>query len=73
MDQQRIPQSGRTLIVYFCPNHNRAIALFQHFAERPSKFLGQERPIRFDKSQVSDIVHQAAGVRVEKHHTNFCL
>jgi len=73
MDQQRIPQPGGTPIVYFRSHQHGAIAPVQHFAERPTQFLGEERPIRFNKSQVSDIMDKAGCVSVEKHNANFCL
>jgi hypothetical protein len=71
MYEERIPQPGWTAIVYLCPHHNGAITLAQHFAEWIPHLLGQQRPIRLDESQISDVVHKAARVGVEEHDANF--
>src|SRR5271165_3962712 len=55
MDQESIPQPGRTSVVYLGPHDNRAFPLAQHFAERVPHFLGEERPIRLDEPQVRDV------------------
>jgi hypothetical protein len=43
----------------------------QHFAERVTQMLGEQRPIRLDESQVSDVVYDAARIGVKEHHANF--
>jgi len=73
MYKERIPQLGRTPIIYLCPHYYWAITSAQHFAERVTHLLGQQRPIRLDESQVSDVVHNTTGVGVEKHDSNFCI
>lgn len=73
MYKERIPQPGWTPIIYLCPHHYRAITSAQHFAERVTHLPGQQRPIRLDESQVSDVVHNTTGVGVEKHDSNFCI
>jgi len=70
---ERVPQSGWTAIVYLCSHHYGAITSAQHFGERVTHLLGQQRPIRLDESQISDVVHNATRVGVEKHDANFCV
>jgi hypothetical protein len=73
MNQQHIPQACRALIVYFSSHEHRAIALSQHFAERPSQLLSEQRPVRFNESQVCDVMHESTCVSVEKHDAYFCI
>ena len=65
MHQERIPQPGRTAIIYLGPHHDRAIAMVQHFDKRITHFLREQRPIRLDESQVSDVLHKAARIGIE--------
>ena len=73
MNQERIPQPGWTAIVNLGSHHYGAITPAQHFAERVTHLLGEQRPIRLDESQVSDVVHKATGIGIEKHDANFCV
>ena len=71
VDHQSVPEPGRAAIVNFSSHDNGAIASIQHLVKWIAEFFGEQRSIRFDKAQVSNIVHKASGVGIEEHDAHF--
>jgi hypothetical protein len=70
---QDIPQLGRATIVDLGPHYYSTITVIEHFTNWVSQPLGQQRPIRLDESQISDVMHKTVSSGIEKHNANFCV
>jgi hypothetical protein len=73
INAQPVAQFRGTPVVNLSPHDHWISLCLGHFDQLHSELFGEKSARRFDESQVSDVMHNPAAVRVEKHHLDLDL
>src|SRR5437016_11685110 len=72
LDHQPISKFGRAAIINLRTYHHGICLPFSHFGQAKSELFGQMCARDLNKTQISDVRHDASAVGVEKHHLHVC-
>jgi hypothetical protein len=73
IDAQPVAQFRGTPIVNLSPHDHWISVCLGHFDQFHAEVFREQSARHLDESQVSDVVHNRAAVRVEEHNLNFDL
>src|SRR4029077_13550224 len=72
LNHQPISEFGRAAIINLRTYHHGICLLFSHFRQAKAEFFGQVCARNLNKTQISDVRHDASAVGIEKHHLHVC-
>ena len=73
VNHELVPKLSGSSIVDFRSDNDRAVAVIEHLAKRPTKFFREQRTICLNEPEIIDIMDHATRVCVEKHHLDLGL